>query len=1054
MKKQTTTIENSYNRFDKEKGYQEIFFRDGYAAQASEHNELQSIIFQRTKDIADTLLKNGDIIQGAQLVVDVETGEVKAEEGKVYIEGIVYDVPMRTFQIPTSGSVAVGIYLVEKIISEMEDPALYNPAVGSPTQGQAGAWRKQIKAQWGFDSDASKDNFFVVHVVDDGVVRSKEAPPNLDSFNQGIARYDRDSTGGGSYIVSGFVVRSAEDTKEGVQVYTISEGRARVYGYGIETATSKRLSYRTEPDIRLINTEIHNADGSETQRIDVAHSPINKIKEISVTLEKTVQLVHGAYHGVQDALPDVSTVKVLRCVQGETVFEYGTDFKKKGDTVDWSVGGAEPAPGSTYECTYTYREKVEPKNQDYDGFSVENVVADTDIMVTYYQALPRYDRLCLTQDGAFVWQKGVASEVNPRKPSAPDTMLALATVLQTWRETRKIDNDGIRVTSFDDIETLFQRIDSVEYEVARQRLEADASTRESGARVGIFVDPLYDDSCRDQGIEQTAAVISGELTLPISAKVHAMEQPRSMPVSPKYSPTILLAQTSRTSSMRVNPYMVFNPMPAPVTLTPAIDQWTEVESSWTSPISKKFNKTLDGYYHKLRRVENTTSEEVLSKSTKDIEYLRQIDVAFEIKNFGTHEVLQEVTFDGVDVTPKEELIADENGVIKGSFTIPQNIHAGAKTVTFRGLSDGGSFGSAVFIGQGQLTSQVLRQVNVTTNYYVDPLAQTFMVEANSQVCGVDLWFTAKEGQVRVQIRDVQNGVPTRNILAEAIVEPENIIVSGGGHTRITFPVLVQLLASNEYAIVVLCDDATTAVSVANMGDFDENTQKYVSSQPFTVGVMLSSSNASTWTAHQTTDLTFRLLEANFASGTTTYEMGSANIENATDIVMLAVDEIAATDARIEYNIDLPDGNTLQVAQGQTARFAKPVSGKVSVKAKLSGTNKSGPILWPGAQLLEGELSQKADYYSRSVPSIDATRAILIYDALIPSGASVTPEIQIDSGEWEAMENSAVVNQGDGIVEYTCKCPLKNSILVKCRFTLSGTSSARPSIRNIRLLAIK
>lgn len=170
---------------------------------------------------------------------------------------------------------------------------------------------------------------------------------------------------------------------------------------------------------------------------------------------------------------------------------------------------------------------------------------------------------------------------------------------------------------------------------------------------------------------------------------------------------------------------------------------------------------------------------------------------------------------------------------------------------------GGSRASAVFVGQGQLTVNTLRQVNTITTIWVDPLAQTFVLDKATQLAGVDLWFTAKGGDVRLQIRDVANGVPSRTVLAEAHIPASSIVVSGGGHTRVLLPSPLSLAAGTEYAFVVLCDDAETALSVAELGKFDATAQQWVVSQPYQVGVLLSSSNASTWTAHQDRDLTFR-----------------------------------------------------------------------------------------------------------------------------------------------------------------------------------------------------
>ena len=89
------------------------------------------------------------------------------------------------------------------------------------------------------------------------------------------------------------------------------------------------------------------------------------------------------------------------------------------------------------------------------------------------------------------------------------------------------------------------------------------------------------------------------------------------------------------------------------------------------------------------------------------------------------------------------LTADSQGKVSGEFTVPAGIPAGSKSVSFTGA--GGAYGEAVFVGQGNLTTQTLRQVTNVTRWYYDPLAQTFSLEKAVQLAGVDLWFTAKNG---------------------------------------------------------------------------------------------------------------------------------------------------------------------------------------------------------------------------------------------------------------------------------------------------------------------
>ena len=644
---------NYYQTFDPARNYERILYRDAYTLQGRELNDAQEMEAYRLKSVADALFADGDIIRDAQISVNAQTGEVQAQSGAVYLQGAVRGLPPATFTIPPTGTVAVGVRLIGRAASETDDPTLRNPVQGEEGANEPGAWRLVLEPRWGFDGDGGDGEFYPVHSVDDGVVRAKEQPPNLDSFNQGIARYDRDSTGGGSYIVSGLQVLRAEDAGGGAQVYTVSEGRCRVCGYGVELPTSRRLSYAAQPDVRRIDTEIHTATGAARQRIDVAHAPIHSVEALRVTVQRTVSLVHGAYSGVADSLPDTSVVSIVQCRQGDTVYVPGDDYRKSGDKVDWSPTGNEPATGSTYECTYTVIVSQEPEDPDLDGFTVAGAVAGSSILVTYRQALPRLDRLAITQDGQFVWIKGVASESNPRSPSVPGSLLAVATVTQTWRPDRPVSTDGVRVVPFSDIEALNNRLDYVMQEVARQRLEADVFTRESGARVGLFVDPLLGDDMRDQGIEQTAAVVDGELTLPVAARAYALSRDVALPTARAYTPEVVLEQKLRTGSMAVNPYMSFEPLPARVTLTPAVDRWTDVQTQWTSAITQHFDVTRDGYFHIVTGQTSTTTTNVVSQTSRELEYLRQIEVQFRLEGFGPGEILRNVTFDGIPVEFRE-----------------------------------------------------------------------------------------------------------------------------------------------------------------------------------------------------------------------------------------------------------------------------------------------------------------------------------------------------------------------------------------------------------------
>lgn len=113
-----------YDNFNASKNYEKILYRDGYTLQGAELNEAQSAAMHRLQGVADALFKDGDIIRDAGIIVNKETGEVRAQSGAVYLRGAVRGVPEATFTIPVVGTVAVGIRLTQRVVSELDDPTL------------------------------------------------------------------------------------------------------------------------------------------------------------------------------------------------------------------------------------------------------------------------------------------------------------------------------------------------------------------------------------------------------------------------------------------------------------------------------------------------------------------------------------------------------------------------------------------------------------------------------------------------------------------------------------------------------------------------------------------------------------------------------------------------------------------------------------------------------------------------------------------------------------------------------------------------------------------
>lgn len=405
------------------------------------------------------------------------------------------------------------------------------------------------------------------------------------------------------------------------------------------------------------------------------------------------------------------------------------------------------------------------------------------------------------------------------------------------------------------------------------------------------------------------------------------------------------------------------------------------------------------------------------------------------------------------------LVANPSGVVEGKFTIPPNVAAGTKLVRFAG--SGGSYGSANFVGQGVLTTNTMQQQTTVRTVLspapmpvgIDPLAQTFSLQSATQVGGVDLFVTAKGATpFIVQLRETQVGLPTRTVLAETQLRPEQIAVNAWN--RFAFQMPVSVMPDIEYAIVVLCNDADGAVAVAELGKYDTAAGAWVTNQPYQVGVLLSSSNASTWTPHQDRDMTFRLLAARYTQSVREIDLGSVAVTSVTDLLVLSVNDQPSVDSGSEIELTFPDATKLAVSDGQVVRLASPVTGNVGVKARLRATQAVSAIMAPGLQVVAGQLAGTGDYVSRAFDADAAGATVrVIFDAILPSGSGVQVFVAgVDAGDtWTPVtQDGSAKPLGDSKFEYQYLATGVMEARVRVKLVLTGTIAARPQVSNLRV----
>ncbi len=679
-----TDLAGYYNRFDSTKNYESLLFRSGKVLQSAELNDWQSTYLDRMKRVTDQIFSDGSIISDAGIQVNSTTGVCLLAAGALYLRGAVRGVAPATVTVAITGTVQIGIWLLDTVITEVNDGTLLDPAIQVQNYGEPGAGRLEVTTRWGLTSDTGGGTFYPVYTVINGVLVTKDAPPSIDAVAVAIARYDRESAGG-FYVASGFLLTKLADSGSD-QVYTLSEGVARINGSEIATTHAQRLVYTTTADLKQVNGEPHVMAGG-TERINPNHSPINAVQTVLIQTRITgATVVHGTFSGCADTLPHSPVMVLVSVTQGGTTYHSPADFLLTGDTIDWSPSGAEPATGSTYTVTYDYIATVTPTSLDATGFTVTGAVTGSLCQVTYNWMRPRIDRLVLDGNGTPLWIRGIASDTSPVAPAVPGYYLEIAQVYQSWDANRLVTNDSARTVPMADLNTMQGQIDTLYNLMSYIMLNSSIAITDPSSKKGIFVDPFNDDNERDVGLTQNGAVGNGILTLPISnvnvTQVN-LSANQTLPINTSIS-NILVQQTLRTSAMAINPYDAFTPIPATITLAPAVDYWQTSGTVWSSTVTNTFVKNTDKlasfWGHQFlghvagdsiswgngqtgvfnanlqavsvdrsdRTVTNTV--ETLGIKTKNLPYLRSISVSVMGSGFGAGEILDHVIFDGVNVS--------------------------------------------------------------------------------------------------------------------------------------------------------------------------------------------------------------------------------------------------------------------------------------------------------------------------------------------------------------------------------------------------------------------
>lgn len=730
-------------------------------------------------------------------------------------------------------------------------------------------------------------------------------------------------------------------------------------------------------------------------------------------------------------------------------------------------------------------------------------VSGTTILIDYTYYLSRKDLITLDKSGAYNIYKGQPDIV--RLVESPlnqdDTQLIIGTAL-IYANSSMIELSTYNSTRLSqaNLYNVKKRVDDLEYNMALSDLDQEAAENESPTQLrGIFTDGFVGLSKCDTSNSEFDCSIdldANELTLPTSSVINKVtpntdiyetniSKLGDVYMAP-WTAAIALQQTYATSSFLVNPYAVYNPLSL-IRLNPATDNWVD-SSTVTVENTKTTTTTLRRWwYHRgesWAESEKTRWEQLTgtsgsqlgwsnydkSTTTKTSQivldealmYMRQIEVNVTGSNFIPNsdniecyfnDTLIPVTATGSSRsgTKSGTIRADASGKFTCKFTVLKNTPCGSVNVVFKNANNSGS---AVYVAQGR--KQVIQEtvlhhrIIVQTN---DPLAQSFSFSNDTILVKLGLYFAAKDPDknIVIQIRDMVNGYPGTKVYAEQVIESANIKTSSNAATatEITLNQPVYCYADTQYCLCILSDANTYQMWIATLGERDVRTGNVVTSQPYTAGVMFSSSNNMTWTAHQTSDLKFDLYKANF-TGKGVIIFKDVNTTTINRLV-LAAQSIDYKNAGINWYYRLTSSGNWLPLDTYVDRDLGSQATLVQLRCELSVAYSTSPILAGDCVNLIGFIEKsQGTYVSKTVTMDDSFNTVAIsLEAAKPSNTGFDVYIQTDGRTWVQMTDPTVVTIDEEFARYSYKKTVSSTKTFKVKIKMASNNPlVKPRIRRL------
>lgn len=1067
-----------FDDYSAAKYYTQILAVPGRVPQAREFTQMQTMIKDYLKRTGNAVIKNGGIIDGCTLVIQGTTARVTA--GKIFIDGLVRDFTEQTITITNSGEERIGVKIDEYLITESTDNTLLDPAVGHENYMQAGAHRLKEVPLLVLNDDSS----VVLYRLQDGVLVKEASTSETDRVLDIMAKRTYDESGNYKVSGLELSADLYNVSPTNVYC-NLSAGKAYVKGYEITKPVAvsvlfdKALTYRSrlaEPHTFHTGTDFYALTSQPVKSISAVRALVQTSE--SRTRGSTPGGIDYLSHINVDSVVSVVQGGTTYVLNTDYILTNdGIDWSPAGS--EPSPGTSYNVTyiylkTMTPTTDYTLTSVDDVYGVDFSP-SGDNPVNNTSFQTDYDFYLARKDVFGIDRNGNIIIAKGEPD--TPLLVKQPvyinENVLNLGVCyLPPNSDTAEVTNYAVTRIDMETMWNLLKRLEALEYNQALDDLDKEALSDEQATNLrGVFTDGFIGFTKADvnhSAFDSSIDIAEGELTISYNESVHGLAYQSgnligrafSSLITAPFNEVLVKSQLLASKGMLVNPYAVYN-VDGLVLLTPSGDSWIETTnlkvSSSNVSTQNVTNWWLTGGNSWQSNAESALAGSGWSQAGEDINqstytrnrvvtekildeaimYMRQVNIQIEASRLTPSADNLVVYFDGIKVTctalpaytgtQAGTLKADATGYTKGSFTIPANVKTGTREVKITNINN---VGVTSFKSEGRLqkyrettTKETIILRRTQPRVFSDPLAQSFMFMEDVLLTAVGIYFSVKDATlpIVIQIKEMINGYPTGNILAEKTLLPADITVSANSsiETKVTFDDPVLCKSEISYAIVVLTESTAASVYVAEMNRKDLLTNNMIQKQPYVEGVLFSSSNATTWTAHQEMDMKFKIYGADFVSnGQVTFDVVDQDATRA----ILAVESAVMEGAAITWSIKKDSGDFEPINPYTSKEFDSMASTlQVKVNMNRASNTKAAPLISKDyLQMVVNKNKLEGDYVSKNVVMADSFRRITQYvDLYLPSGTSALIQFATDTTgtSWVSPSSIDTIDLGNGWVRY-------------------------------------